>query len=537
MTIEEALELVEKALDNGRLNKVQEIVFRQAWEGKSYQEIAISSGYEMGYIRDSGSKLWQLLSIAFGKKVTKNNIHGVLNQQYLTNSLKDVSKTGSVSLEELQQARETVSQLVITQEDTANRCQDWGEAIDVSAFFGRTAELHQLEQWVVQDRCRLVAILGMGGIGKTALSVKLAEQVQDEFDYLIWRSLRNAPPVKELLAEVILFLSDRPPPNSPLPRGGEGRFLPDTEDGQISRLMEYLRSQRCLLILDNAESILRSGERAGRYREGYEGYGQLLRRVGDERHQSVVVLTSREKPIGLSHCEGETLPVRSLQLKGLPAAEGEKILKAKGLVDAKDESQKLVEHYAGNPLALKIAATTIQSLFNGDVSGFLEQGTGVFDEIWDLLDQQFNRLSALEKQVMRWLAINREWVTLPQLREDIVPTVSHRELLDALASLQRRSLIESSAFGFTQQPVVMEYVTERLINQFTREITTKEIAPFKSHAQIGAQAKDYLPEAQTCLLPNPVMDRLLATFGGKKIPQINSGQSSVQFPVILMVKL
>ncbi len=537
MTIEEALELVEKALDNGRLNKVQEIVFRQAWEGKSYQEIAISSGYEMGYIRDAGSKLWQLLSKAFGKKVTKNNIHGILNQQYLTNSLKDASKTGSVSLEELQQARETVSQLLITQEGTANRCQDWGEAIDVSAFFGRTAELHQLEQWVVQDRCRLVAILGMGGIGKTALSVKLAEQVQDEFDYLIWRSLRNAPPVKELLAEVILFLSDRHPPNSPLARGGEGGFLPDTEDGQISRLMEYLRSQRCLLILDNAESILRSGERAGRYREGYEGYGQLLRRVGDERHQSVVVLTSREKPIGLSHCEGETLPVRSLQLKGLPAAEGEKILKAKGLVDAKDESQKLVEHYAGNPLALKIAATTIQSLFNGDVSGFLEQGTGVFDEIWDLLDQQFNRLSALEKQVMRWLAINREWVTLPQLREDIVPTVSHRELLDALASLQRRSLIESSAFGFTQQPVVMEYVTERLINQFTREITTKEIAPFKSYAQIGAQAKDYLPEAQTCLLPNPVMDRLLATFGGKKIPQINSGHSSVQLPVILMVKL
>jgi hypothetical protein len=41
---------------------------------------------------------------------------------------------------------------------------DWGEAVDVSIFYGRTAELETLEQWVVSDRCRLIALLGMGGI-------------------------------------------------------------------------------------------------------------------------------------------------------------------------------------------------------------------------------------------------------------------------------------------------------------------------------------------------------------------------------------
>jgi len=76
---------------------------------------------------------------------------------------------------------------------------------DVSIFYGRTQELATLEQWIVQDRYRLVAVLGMGGIGKTAPSVKLAEQIKDKFEYLIWRSLRNSPPVQDLIAELIQF--------------------------------------------------------------------------------------------------------------------------------------------------------------------------------------------------------------------------------------------------------------------------------------------------------------------------------------------
>jgi hypothetical protein len=47
----------------------------------------------------------------------------------------------------------------------------------------------------------------------------------------------------------------------------------------------------------------------------------------------------------------------------------------------------------------------------------------------------------------------------------IVPPVSQPELLEALESLERRSLIEKSSAGFTQTPMVVEYVTKRLIEQ------------------------------------------------------------------------
>ncbi|NJO67419.1 MAG: hypothetical protein HC832_08800 [Leptolyngbyaceae cyanobacterium RM1_405_57] len=112
---------------------------------------------------------------------------------------------------------------------------DWGEAPDVSLFYDRVSELATLNGWIRQDRCRLIAILGMGGMGKTALSMKLAEQTQDEFELVIWRSLRNAPPVLDLLVNLVQFLSSQQEIN-----------LPDSIDGCVLRLIHYLRPDaRC----------------------------------------------------------------------------------------------------------------------------------------------------------------------------------------------------------------------------------------------------------------------------------------------------
>ena len=93
--------------------------------------------------------------------------------------------------------------------------------------------------------------------------------------------------------------------------------------------------------------------------------------------------------------------MRSLHLKGIGSAEGRDILRVKGVLDGSDADwQTLVERYTGNPLALKMVATTIQELFDGSIANFLMQGTSIFDNIRTLLDQHVNRLSDLEKTVM-----------------------------------------------------------------------------------------------------------------------------------------
>ena len=158
--------------------------------------------------------------------------------------------------------------------------------------------------------------------------------------------------------------------------------------------------------------------------------------------------------------------MRSFQLTGLPVVEGQKIFQQRGnFYGSETEWKVLIEHYDGNPLLLKMIAPAIRDFFESKVSKFLEfleQGAFVFDDIRNLLDQQFNRLSNLEKMVMHWLAINREPTSFLELQKYLLPKVSQIELLETLASLQRRSLIEKSSDGFTQQPFVMEYMTEQL---------------------------------------------------------------------------
>ncbi|MEH2192755.1 MAG: NB-ARC domain-containing protein [Nostoc sp.] len=488
MTIEEAIAIVERLLQRGRLTRAQEIVFRYAWEGKTYLDMAREVTYDPGHIKDVGSQLWRSLSQALNEKVTKNNLHGVLNRTAQQNGA-NVSPTFTPRI-------------------------DWGEAIDVSQFYGRTTELETLSKWIVGDstngdsnasRTRVVTLLGMGGMGKTALSVKLAEQLQAEFEYVIWRSLRHAPFFHDKLTDCIKILSNQ-----------QAIALPADPHEQITCLIEYFRKSRCLLILDNFDTLLQHGKQTGCYREGYESYGELLWRLGETRHQSCVLLTSREKPAQVAALEGDGLPVRTLALSGLEVAAGETILSLKGLLSTDNETRQLIDCYRGNPLALKIAATSIRDLYQGSISRFFAEGTTIFNGIGNLIDQQFQRLSDLEQQVMYWLAINRESVTVTELQTDLTPTVPKSKLIQVLESLSWRSLIESNTAGFTQQPVVMEYVTDCLIEQVCQEIVTESPQYLLSHALMKAQAKDYIRDSQIHLIVRPMLEQLQVILGSTR---------------------
>lgn len=396
----------------------------------------------------------------------------------------------------------------------ANPQQNWDNAVDAAVFYGREIELAQLWQWIVAERCRVVGLLGIGGIGKSTIAVQASLQMQSEFEIVVWRSLANAPSFDDLLTSLLKFL---------MPLQGDDPIIPAKLNEKLSKLMQYLRLQRCLLILDNAETILCS-EQVGQWQSGYEAYGQFLRTLGETPHQSCCLLTSREKPQEMVLMEGEQSVVRSLCLSGLTPDEGRAIFRQKGALTGSDvEWQTLINHYGGNPLALKLVAAATQDLFDGSIAevvAYLGRGTFVFEDIRNLLDRQFNRLSVEEQKILYWFAIHREPVTIAEIRQNAIGSALQQTVPQHVNSLRRRSLIEKTKPTllektdglFFLQPAIVEHITERLIQQVCTEFTTRQLDVLQSHSLMRVQAKDYIREMQLRFIVQPVMEWLLSAY-------------------------
>ncbi|BAY85315.1 WD-40 repeat-containing protein [Calothrix parasitica NIES-267] len=375
------------------------------------------------------------------------------------------------------------------------------EAPDVSIFYGRTEELNFLEKWIVNDCCRLITLVGIGGIGKTSLSAKVIQNIRDNFDFTIWFSLRNAPPPLQIISNLLQILSN-----------GEEVDLARNITILINKLIEYLQNQRCLIVFDNVDAIFSDSSYSGNYLPGYKGYGEIFQKIAEIQHQSCLLMTSREKPREISAIEGDISPVRCLQINGLGIPEVRKVFAGKGIIDGVDSDWEwLTVNYGGNPLYLKFIASTVLDLFEGDISSFILQGSKVFGDVRNLIGQQFNRLSELEKSLLYWLAINQDAVGLQEL-QDLSQNQSFH-LLEILESLNRRSLIEKKDLLFSLQPVVMEYVTINFIDKIYQEVISGDISLFKSHALLKATSPDYIQDIQKRLILKPILEGLELFFG------------------------
>ncbi|MFB2837939.1 NB-ARC domain-containing protein [Floridanema evergladense] len=451
MDIKEVLKLADDIVfkNTGKhLDDLEQAILKGVLQNEKYSKIAEEFHCSEGHVKDVASDLWKRISDILGEDVSKSNLRSTIERQRFSivssNFAQDFVGIGNVNLcakplqpPEVSQDRSHHPKTQISLED----------APDISPFFGRSEELNQLEKAIAQQHSRIVTILGMSGIGKTALALQLVEQIKDKFEYVIWRSLHSKPLLEELQTNLIQFLSNQPENGLKL-------------NINLSQLIEYLRKHRCLIILDDVHSIFSKGQLAGCYENSYENYGELFKKLGEIHHQSCLVLLSWDKPREVAKLEAENRQVCCLELPGLDLRSAKEILREKRLVE-EEKWQELIEKYQGNPLWLKIIATMIQDLFAGRVGEFVKYDDLLLNEdLKDLLFQECDRLSEIEKQIISSIAEETEAVAISQILSHLQLPAS--DLINAMQSLGRRSLIakinQSNETLFNLQPVVKQYV-------------------------------------------------------------------------------
>ena len=428
------------------LDDSQEIVIKGVWDGKTYEAIADESNRSERHVRDIGYKLWQILSERLGEDVHKSNFRSTLERMYIkssefcqNNCNYSILNFGSQTFSNT--PKDNRGKSTPNKNQSGSSYYDLTLAPTILQFYNREPELEKLSNWIFDQNTRLISVLGLSGIGKSHLVRKFIDLNSDQFQVIIWRSLKYSEPL-ELLINDILNIYEKE--------------IKTNTNHKLKQLFESFTEKRCLIILDDLQNIFMSGAFAGQYKPEYQDYQDFFKKIMTTEHHSHVIVISQEKCQDMESLDEELYPIKCLDLSGLSDVN---ILKNTGLKD-EDRWSNLINLYEGNPFYLKTIANSIRSVFNGYVSDFLAENELIITkDIQTNLQLLFKGLSLIEQKIVIKLSNSEQFLSREELKTSL--DLSSTDLINSLESLQNRYLlmkITEDKIMFILSPVFREYV-------------------------------------------------------------------------------
>ena len=113
-----------------------------------------------------------------------------------------------------------------------------------TSFIGREKELTQIGSQLEESECRLLSLIGVGGIGKTSLAIKYASEQVDHYSDGVWLvELANmADP--DLLSQQVASVF------------GVTSHISSEDREEDEVLFDFLKDKQLLLVMDNCEHLI-----------------------------------------------------------------------------------------------------------------------------------------------------------------------------------------------------------------------------------------------------------------------------------------
>jgi predicted ATPase/class 3 adenylate cyclase len=380
----------------------------------------------------------------------------------------------------------------------------------ISSFIGRERELTEVKRLLTQSR--LLTLVGIGGIGKTRLSLQVAADTVDAYPEGVWLvefgSITDPLLVPTSVAQV---LGVEEQARTPL----------------THTLCNHLKSRRLLLVLDNCEHLINACAAL---------VDALLAAAPDIR-----ILASSREPL---HVRGEqsfqvpplSLPDHDAGLESLMSAEAAQLfierarLRQPGFVVTERQAPALAAlcaHLDGIPLALELAAARVHSLSIEEINARLKDRFKLLmsgsrtalprqQTLRAALDWSYGLLANHERAVLNRLAIFAGGFTLDAATAMVSDdTIDEFEAIDLLAQLVARSLVATDTDERGTRYRLLEttraYALEKLTEAGeTATIAGRHAAIFRDLFEFAYEDRNALSDVDWCAVYVPERDNLRA---------------------------